>query len=113
MSKRQKDVKPFVRMTEVPAKQIGWMGISSNTLEFEDEGIVANSDGYRYAIIDENLKKISMQLIIDIENENVADKVVRFLKSLKKEGVKIKQQATTKNHKPNTQTSILKKIGKM
>ncbi len=46
-----------------------------------------------------------MQLIVDIENENVADKVVQFLKSLKKEGVKVTQQETTKNHKPQTEHS--------
>ena len=29
-----KDVKPYALMVGVPAKQIGWVGISGNTLEF-------------------------------------------------------------------------------
>ena len=31
-----KDVKPFALMVGVPAKQIGWVGISGNTLHFTD-----------------------------------------------------------------------------
>jgi UDP-2-acetamido-3-amino-2,3-dideoxy-glucuronate N-acetyltransferase len=31
-----KDVKPYALMVGVPAKQIGWVGISGNTLEFID-----------------------------------------------------------------------------
>jgi len=29
-----KDVKPYALMVGVPAKQIGWVGISGNTLQF-------------------------------------------------------------------------------
>ena len=53
-----KDVKPYALMVGVTAKQIGWVGISGNTLEFID-GIATDSyDGKRYAIIDEKLKEI-------------------------------------------------------
>ena len=31
-----KDVKPYALMVGVPAKQIGWVGISGNTLAFDD-----------------------------------------------------------------------------
>ncbi len=31
-----KDVKPYALMVGVPARQIGWVGISGNTLEFEN-----------------------------------------------------------------------------
>ena len=44
-------------MVGVPAKQIGWVGISGNTLEFIDN-IAHDSDGRKYVIIDENLKEI-------------------------------------------------------
>jgi len=53
-----KDVKPYALMVGVPAKQIGWVGISGNTLEFID-GIATDSyDGKQYAIIDKQLKEI-------------------------------------------------------
>ncbi len=32
-----KDVKPYALMVGVPAKQIGWVGISGNTLKFNDD----------------------------------------------------------------------------
>ena len=32
-----KDVKPYSLMVGVPARQIGWVGISGNTLEFNDD----------------------------------------------------------------------------
>ena len=53
-----KDVKPYALMVGVPAKQIGWVGVSGNSLEFDEEGIAIDSDGRRYAIIDEKLKEI-------------------------------------------------------
>jgi len=53
-----KDVKPYALMVGVPAKQIGWVGISGNTLTFNNDKIALDSDGKRYAIIDENLKEI-------------------------------------------------------
>ena len=52
-----KDVKPYALMVGVPAKQIGWVGISGNTLEFKDN-IAEDTDGRKYAIIDENLKEL-------------------------------------------------------
>ncbi len=53
-----KDVKPYALMVGVPAKQIGWVGISGNTLAFID-GVAEDSfDKKKYAIIDENLKEI-------------------------------------------------------
>lgn len=49
-----KDVKPYALMVGVPARQIGWVGISGNTLEFVDNKA---SDNYGvYEIIDNNLK---------------------------------------------------------
>jgi UDP-2-acetamido-3-amino-2,3-dideoxy-glucuronate N-acetyltransferase len=53
-----RDVKPYALMVGVPAKQIGWVGISGNTLEFNNDNIALDSDGKRYAIIDEKLKEI-------------------------------------------------------
>ena len=51
-----RDVKPFALMVGVPAKQIGWVGISGNTLDFiegkaEDEFAV-------YILKDDNLEVI-------------------------------------------------------
>ncbi len=49
-----KDVKPYALMVGVPAKQIGWVGISGNTLKFENNQV---SDEYAlYELIDESLK---------------------------------------------------------
>ena len=53
-----RDVKPFALIVGVPAKQIGWVGKSGNTLEFNEEDIAVDSDGCRYAIIDKNVKEI-------------------------------------------------------
>ena len=53
-----KDVKPYALMVGVPAKQIGWVGISGNTLEFNANNIANDSDGRQYAIIDKNIKEI-------------------------------------------------------
>ena len=53
-----KDVKPYALMVGVPAYQIGWVGISGNSLEFDEGKIAIDSDGRKYAIIDENLKEI-------------------------------------------------------
>jgi len=50
-----KDVKSFALMVGVPAKQIGWVGISGNTLEFNDDGIAIDSDGRKYALIGSEL----------------------------------------------------------
>ena len=53
-----RDVKPYALMVGVPAKQIGWVGISGNTLVFNKDGIAIDNDGRKYVIIDENLKEI-------------------------------------------------------
>ena len=52
-----RDVKPFALMVGVPAKQIGWVGISGNTLRFKDN-IAIDNDGRKYVIIDERLEEI-------------------------------------------------------
>jgi len=49
-----KDVKPYALMVGVPAKQIGWVGISGNTLEFINNK--AKDEFAKYELIDNNLK---------------------------------------------------------
>jgi UDP-2-acetamido-3-amino-2,3-dideoxy-glucuronate N-acetyltransferase len=49
-----KDVKPYALMVGVPAKQIGWVGISGNTLEFINEQ--ASDEFASYEIVDDNLQ---------------------------------------------------------
>lgn len=49
-----RDVKPYALMVGVPAKQIGWVGISGNTLKFVDNK--ADDEFARYELIDNNLK---------------------------------------------------------
>lgn len=51
-----KDVKPYALMVGVPAKQIGWVGISGNTLDFEENK--AEDDFASYLLEDDNLKVI-------------------------------------------------------
>ena len=53
-----RDVKPYALMVGVPARQIGWVGVSGNTLEFDANNIAVDSDGRRYAIIDEKIEEI-------------------------------------------------------
>ena len=53
-----KDVKPYALMVGVPARQIGWVGISGNTLKFNKDGIAVDTDGRKYAIINEKLKEL-------------------------------------------------------
>ena len=53
-----RDVTPYALMVGVPAKQIGWVGISGNTLKFNNDNIAHDSDGKRYVIIDKKLKEI-------------------------------------------------------
>ena len=53
-----RDVKPYALVVGVPAKQIGWVGVSGNTLKFDNDNISLDSDGRKYAIIDKNLKEI-------------------------------------------------------
>jgi len=52
-----KDVKPYALMVGVPAKQIGWVGISGNTLKFNKENI-AKDEFATYKIVNDNLKVI-------------------------------------------------------
>jgi UDP-2-acetamido-3-amino-2,3-dideoxy-glucuronate N-acetyltransferase len=49
-----KDVKPHALMVGVPARQIGWVGISGNTLEFKDN--IANDEFATYKIVDDKLE---------------------------------------------------------
>jgi UDP-2-acetamido-3-amino-2,3-dideoxy-glucuronate N-acetyltransferase len=49
-----KDIKPYALMAGVPAKQIGWVGISGNTLVFNDN--TANDKFARYELVNENLE---------------------------------------------------------
>ena len=44
-----KDVKPYALMVGVPAKQIGWVGISGNTLNFKEN--IAEDEFAIYHII--------------------------------------------------------------
>ena len=49
-----KDVKPYALMVGVPAKQIGWVGISGNTLTFENNE--AEDEYALYELITDQLK---------------------------------------------------------
>ena len=49
-----RDVKPYALMVGVPAKQIGWVGISGNTLEFIDN--IANDEFATYRLEDNSLE---------------------------------------------------------
>ncbi len=53
-----RDVKPYALMVGVPARQIGWVGVSGNSLEFNEDRVAVDSDGRRYAIIGEKLQEI-------------------------------------------------------
>jgi len=50
-----RDVKPYALMVGVPARQIGWVGISGNTLKFNEEGI-AKDEFATYKLVDKDLK---------------------------------------------------------
>ena len=52
-----KDVKPYALMVGVPCRQIGWVGVSGNTLEFDENGVAVDEYG-TYQKIDDSLKKI-------------------------------------------------------
>ena len=52
-----KDVKPYALMVGVPARQIGWVGISGNTLEFNEKNIAEDKFAF-YELIKDNLKII-------------------------------------------------------
>jgi len=49
-----KDVKPYALMVGVPARQIGWVGISGNTLRFTNDH--AEDEFAKYQLIENNLK---------------------------------------------------------
>jgi len=49
-----RDVKPYALMVGIPAKQIGWVGISGNTLEFTDN--IAKDEFAMYKLINDNLE---------------------------------------------------------
>ena len=49
-----RDVKPYALMVGVPAKQIGWVGISGNTLNFIDN--IAYDEFATYRLKDNNLE---------------------------------------------------------
>jgi len=51
-----KDVKPHALMVGVPARQIGWVGISGNTLAFENNE--AKDDFATYILKDNNIEVI-------------------------------------------------------
>jgi UDP-2-acetamido-3-amino-2,3-dideoxy-glucuronate N-acetyltransferase len=51
-----KDVKPYALMVGVPAKQIGWVGISGNTLKFDDN--IAEDEYAKYELQDNSVKAI-------------------------------------------------------
>ncbi len=49
-----KDVKPYALMVGIPAKQIGWVGISGNTLEFKNDK--SEDEFASYALLNNTLK---------------------------------------------------------
>jgi len=54
-----KDVKPYALMVGVPAKQIGWVSIAGNTLNFnEDNEAIDSFDSSKYKIVNDNLEVI-------------------------------------------------------
>ena len=54
-----KDVKPFALMVGVPAKQIGWVSIAGNTLNFDENDEALDSfDNSKYKIVNDNLEVI-------------------------------------------------------
>lgn len=56
-----KDVKPYALMVGVPAKQIGWVGRSGNTLVFDDIGIAIDCyDGTHYKLENNSLKEYKL-----------------------------------------------------
>ncbi|WP_456449064.1 acyltransferase [Hydrogenimonas sp.] len=49
------DVKPYALMVGVPARRIGWVGISGSTLTFDEEG-TAEDEFATYRIVDDEMK---------------------------------------------------------
>ena len=56
-----RDVKPYALMVGVPAKQIGWVGISGNTLQFEESK--AEDDFAFYKLKNNNLQVVKKEKI--------------------------------------------------
>ena len=51
-----KDVKPYALMVGVPARQIGWVSIAGNRLEFDENNIAIDSfDSSKYKLENHNL----------------------------------------------------------
>ena len=57
-----KDVKPYALMVGVPAKQIGWVGISGDTLNFKEGQ--AEDEFAIYHLVDDELR-VSLKMKID------------------------------------------------
>jgi len=55
-----RDVKPYALMVGVPAKRIGWVGISGNTLKFNSDN-KAEDEFATYELVDEDLKVTKKQ----------------------------------------------------
>lgn len=53
-----KDVKPYALVVGVPAKQIGWVGKSGETLVFENSIAVDSYDGQQYKLTNDYLEMI-------------------------------------------------------
>jgi len=54
-----KDVPNFALMVGVPARQIGWVGVSGNTLEFNEDSVAVDSfDGTKYKLENGIVKEI-------------------------------------------------------
>ncbi len=49
-----RDVKPYALIVGVPARQIGWVGISGNTLEFKNDK--AEDEFANYTLVDDDLR---------------------------------------------------------
>ena len=55
-----RDVKPFALMVGVPAKQIGWVGISGNTLIFNEQKA---EDEFAYYLLEKDNLKVELKKI--------------------------------------------------
>lgn len=53
-----KDVKAYALMVGVPARQIGWVGRSGNTLTFVDGEAVDAYDGQKYKVVNDELELV-------------------------------------------------------
>ncbi len=53
-----KDVKAYALMVGVPARQIGWVGRSGNTLTFVDGEAVDAYDGQKYRVVNDELELV-------------------------------------------------------